>query len=53
MVVSFQRLLMPFGNQLEGLFKGVGAKVGRSAALGPLNFDGLAKAEELNFILTV
>ena len=42
MVISFLGLLMLFANQLRVLFKGVGVKRARSAALGPRSSDGLA-----------
>ena len=42
---------MPFGNQLGGLFEGVGAMVGRSAALGPRFYDGLAGTVGCKFYL--
>ena len=51
MVVSFLGLLMLFGNQLGGLFKGVGVKRARSAARGPRFYDGLVESVEYNFIL--
>ena len=50
MVVSFLGLLMLFGNQLGGLFKGVGVKRARSAALGPRFYDGLVKAIRDSFV---
>ena len=43
MVVSFQGLLMPFGNQLEGLLEGVGVKRAGSAAARHQSFEGLAE----------
>ena len=42
---------MLLANQLLFLFEGVGAMVGRSAALGPRFYDGLAETVEYNFIL--
>ena len=50
MVISFLGLLMLFANQLRVLFKGVGVKRARSAALGPRSSDGLAEAVERGFI---
>ena len=41
---------MLFGCQLWILFEGVGAKVGRSAALEPRFYDGLAKSSDRGFI---
>ena len=50
MVVSFQGLLMPFGNQLEGLLEGVGVKRARSAGHAQQFYDGLAKLSDRGFI---
>ena len=50
MVVSFQGLLMLFGNQHWVLFEWVGVKGDRSAALGPRFYDGLIETVEYNFI---
>ena len=44
-------LLLLFGTQLRDLFEGVGAMVGRAAALGPRFYDGLVETVEYNFIL--
>ena len=41
---------MLFGNQLGGLFEGVGVKRAESAVRGPRFYDGLAKAVERGFI---
>ena len=44
-------LLILFGNQLLVLFEGVGVETGRSAALGPRFYDGLAEAVADNLVL--
>ena len=41
---------MPFGKQLWVLFEGMGAMVGRSAALGLRFYDGLAETVGDSFV---